>query len=54
MKKKKNKAFEDNKLEDFIKKTRKKNEVFKLTPMIIYYGNEDNNQFIIFFILDIK
>ena len=36
-----NKAFEDNKLDKFIKKARKDDNYFKLTPAIIYYG--DNN-----------
>lgn len=36
-----NKAFEENKLDKYIKKARKDNNYFKLTPSIIYYG--DNN-----------
>ena len=33
-----NKAFSNNTLEEFIKKARKKENFFKLTPPIIYYG----------------
>lgn len=35
---KRNKAFKEGKLEKFIKDARKKNDYFKLTPPIIYYG----------------
>ena len=36
-----NKAFEKNKLADFILKARKNNDYFKLTPPIIYYGENE-------------
>ena len=38
---KRNKAFENNKLLEFITKSRKDDNYFKLTPVIMYYG--DNN-----------
>ena len=38
---KRNKAFENNKLLEFITKSRKDDKYFKLTPVIMYYG--DNN-----------
>lgn len=36
-----NKAFEENKLDKYIKKARKENNYFKLTPAIIYYGYKE-------------
>ena len=35
-----NKSYKNNKLEEFIKKARKKDDFFKITPPIIYYGNQ--------------
>lgn len=37
---KRNKAFREKKLTEFIKQARKKNNFFKLTPPIIYYGEK--------------